>query len=244
MRAVLAPLSALALSCLPHPLQAEASIRQEQVHFAKGSNQQQIKGHIAGEQIVDYLIHASAGQTLTITLDKSNPQTYFNVTPKGNNSAMFIGAIEEHCKRLLPDDGDYIVRVYLMRAAARRKENSDYKLHIALSGEPLQPLPGSSDALIADTRHHAAGSIACKLPYTAAPQQCEAAAIRRVGAGTATIEVSQGGNIVRRLLFVQGVPTASDATGPLQSNRNGDLNTILFDGGEEYRIPDALINGG
>lgn len=49
---------------------------------------------------------------------------------------------------MLPAGGEYIARVCLMRAAARRHERSDYSLQVGLAGKPLKPIPASGDALI------------------------------------------------------------------------------------------------
>ncbi|MGB7740665.1 MAG: hypothetical protein WBM03_16280 [Steroidobacteraceae bacterium] len=44
---------------------------------------------------------------------------------------------------------DYLVRVYLMRPAARRGESSDYTLTVGASGKALAPIAASKDALVA-----------------------------------------------------------------------------------------------
>jgi hypothetical protein len=41
---------------------------------------------------------------------------------------MFIGQFGGDFKGILPTDGDYTIRVYLMRSAARRNESSIYTL--------------------------------------------------------------------------------------------------------------------
>jgi len=53
---------------------------------------------------------------------------------------------------MLPADGDYRVRVYLVRAAARRNESSAYTLTIGVAGKALEALPGAQDALVPGRR--------------------------------------------------------------------------------------------
>ena len=107
---------------------AAAGIRQETVQFAKGASSADIEGQLKGDATVDYVVRAAAGQTLSVKLQKTNAQNYFNVMPPASQgSAMFVGDNGENYSGVLPVDGDYVVRVYLMRPAARRGECSNYK---------------------------------------------------------------------------------------------------------------------
>jgi hypothetical protein len=59
---------------------------------------------------------------------------YFNVLVPGGDSALFVGSTSgETFEGTLPADGDYTVRTYLMRNAARRGESSDYTLDIRIA---------------------------------------------------------------------------------------------------------------
>ena len=70
----------------------DAGIRQEKVRFARGASSTVIKGQLKGRAMVDYTVRAAAGQTLTVELQKSNPQNYFNVLPPGPTGvATFVG---------------------------------------------------------------------------------------------------------------------------------------------------------
>ena len=120
---------------------ADAGIRQEKVQFAKGASSAVIKGQLKGDAMVDYVVRAAAGQTLSVKLQKTNAQNYFNVMPPGSTgSAMFVGDSGEDYSGVLPTDGDYIVRVYLMRPAARRGESSNYSLPWAPAATRLRRL--------------------------------------------------------------------------------------------------------
>jgi len=245
MRPLLAAASALVLL---QPLAAGAQPappRQERVAFANGASSATIKGQLKGYAAVDYLVHAAAGQTISVSLKVSNRSNYFNVLPPGSaDVAMHVGQDGGPYTGMLPTDGDYTVRVYLMRNAARRNEISNYELTVAVTGKPLAPIPASQDALLPGTPFHASGSIACVPPFgDAKPQQCEAFVIRRGRDGTATVEIPLKG-MKRRILFVQGKPVASDASDTMTFTRQGDVTTVTFESGESYGIVDALIIGG
>jgi hypothetical protein len=220
--------------------------RQERVTFAKGASSATIKGQVKGDADVDYLVRAAAGQTITVSLKVSNRSNYFNVLPPGSaDAAMYVGQTGEAYTGMLPTDGDYKVRVYLMRNAARRNEVSDFTLTITVTGKALAPTPASKDALIPGTPFHASTSIAClPMPYgDTKPQRCEAFVLRRGEGGTATVEIPSKG-VTRRILFVQGKPVASDASEKMTVTRKGEVTTVKFESGEFYEIPDLLIFGG
>ena len=227
------------------PATAADATRKETVQFAKGSSEATIKGALKGDQTVDYRVRAGAGQTLTVALKGSNAQNYFNVLPPGSaDVAMFVGQDGGGYKGVLPTDGDYTVRVYLMRPAARRNESSNYTLTVGVTGKPLAPVPAAKDALIPGTRFHASATVACTPPFESKPQQCEAFVIRRGFDGTATVEVRGANGLKRNILFVKGDPTASDSTDPMTFARDGDSTVVKFGADERYTIPDALVRGG
>ena len=235
-----------ALGLPPAAAQPQAP-RQERVTFAKGASSATIKGQLKGDTTVDYRVRAAAGQTITVALEPSNRSNYFNVLPPGSTDvAMYVGQTGEGFTGMLPADGDYLVRVYLMRSAARRNESSMYTLTIGVTGKALAPLPASQDAVLPGTPFHASGSVTCvPLPYgDTTPKTCEAFVIRRGVDGTATVEIPQSGGFKRRVLFVQGKPVASDSSEAMTYTRQGDVTTVTFESGERYEIPDALITGG
>ena len=135
---------------------ATDEIRTERVQFKKGADGATIKGGIKGYQFVDYLLGARAGQTMHVTLQTNNGANYFNVLPPGSNAAIAIGAnLGNEWTGTLPVDGDYTVRVYLMRSAARRNETANYTLSVSITGR--------ADAKVAETPYHATGTVPCSV---------------------------------------------------------------------------------
>ena len=246
LRFAMAVLAVIAVNAsTPVHAAGDPAIRTQTVQFAKGATSAQLRGSIKGNSSVDYKVDARAGQTLSVTMKPSNASSYFNINPPGSEVAMFVGSTNgSEATVMLPTDGVYVVRVYLMRNAARRNETSNYTLTVGVTGKALPPLAASKDALIPGTKFHASAQVACTPPFETKPQQCEAFVIRRGVDGTATVEVRGPNSMLRRILFVGGAPVASDATVPLTHSRDGDRTLVKFGADERYDLPDALIRGG
>jgi hypothetical protein len=135
---------------------AKDEIRKERVQFKKGAATATIKSRIKGYETVDYLLGAKAGQTMRVALQTNNGANYFNVLPPESDAAIAIGAnLGNKWAGTLPVDGDYTVRVYLMRSAARRNEVANYTLSVGISG--------SADAKVPGTSYHATGMVPCSV---------------------------------------------------------------------------------
>jgi hypothetical protein len=221
--------------------------RKERVNFAKRTSSARIDGDLKRSGDVDYLVRAAAGQTLEVELQGSNVQNDFNVLPPGSaNVAMFASNMTgaRSWSGVLPADGDYAIRVYLMRPAARRNEASKYKLTVAVTGKPLPALSAARDAKVAGTAYHATAEVKCTLPYQADVKSCRSGVVRRGNDGTATFEVIGAQGVQRRILFVQGKPVAADTMDPVTATRQGDTTAVKISDNESYDIPDAFLNGG
>jgi len=131
-------IAAAALGLFALVAHAEDDIRRENVQFSKGASDATIKARIKGRETVDYVLSAKAGQSMTVNFKTSNRMAYFNVLPPDTGKeALFVGASAADGSRVqlaLPEDGQYTIRVYLIRAAARRNETSNYTLNVAVAG--------------------------------------------------------------------------------------------------------------
>lgn len=137
-------LSAAAVVAVSVPAIAQAPVRIERVQFARGASSTLVRGSIKGYQIVDYVLSARAGQTMTASLNSANRSAYFNVLPPGSRDvAIFTGPSDgNRFVGSLPSTGDYRLRVYLMRNAARRGERADFGLSVAVTTRPGPGAPG------------------------------------------------------------------------------------------------------
>ncbi|MGB7501669.1 MAG: hypothetical protein WBM25_04660 [Azonexus sp.] len=240
---------AVALLLVP-PVVAPAAVadlgRTEYVQFARGAISTVIKGQVKGDHYIDYQVRASAGQALSVELKTSNASSYFNINPPGSGDvAMFIGSTSgDRFSGVLPADGDYRIRVYLMRNAARRNELANFTLTVGVTGQPLAATPAAKDALISGTPFHASAKLACVPPFASGIKECEAFVIRRGFDGTATVEVRWGDGLKRRILFVKGKVVAADSPESMTAVRTGDVSIVSFGSDERYEIPDAFLSGG
>lgn len=117
---------------------ARDDIRTAPVHFKAGSSSATIKGKIKGYETVDYVLEASKGQQMNVSMATDNLSNYFNILPPGEGDvAMFIGSTNgNQFEGTLPKSGAYKIRVYMMRSAARREEVANYRLEMIITGAP------------------------------------------------------------------------------------------------------------
>ena len=86
--------------------------------------------------MADYVIAAVAGQKVRVSFKTSNKSAYFNVMPRGDALALFNGSVSgDDYEGTLPTAGDYTIRVYLIRNAARQNPIAKYTLTIGLTGK-------------------------------------------------------------------------------------------------------------
>jgi hypothetical protein len=103
----------------------------QRVRFEKGKSSATIRGRVAGFDTQDYLVEARAGQQMDIRITASNDSTYFvlysiNGRPTDMNET-------DHYSLETTESGDYVIRVFMMRSAARRKNAvSNYTLTISI----------------------------------------------------------------------------------------------------------------
>jgi len=242
---------------------AQEEIRKERIKFKSGEIGATIKGHIKGYEIVDYLVRAKTGQSMTVILESKNTANYFNVMAPGEETAMFIGSTSgSRFVGELPKDGDYTIRVYLMRSAARRGEKANFKLDVAIAGNKAsseaanKDKPASandeeaaSDATVraGESKFDATGQIPCAQHAGQPMGQCDFG-VARAGGGTATVVITMPDGRKRAIFFTKGKAIAADlsqADGNMdfRATKESDLYKIQA-GNERYEIPEAVIYGG
>lgn len=106
------------LAALPAPAVAQSS---SPIHFSKGSSSATLSGTIIGHDYADYVLGAKAGQTMIVSLEvdgtNGHGSIFFNILPPGSKDvAIFNGstAPDRSGEIVLPESGDYTIRVYLM----------------------------------------------------------------------------------------------------------------------------------
>lgn len=246
-------LCATVLAVCSGVLPAYAEIQTKPVQFAKGHSSATIKGTLKGEQTVDYLLRAKAGQVMSISFKPSNDSAYFNVLPPGSQGeAIFIGSTEgNEWTGSLPSSGEYKVRTYLMRNAARRNESSDYQLSIAIANASSNASDKAVRASHAERaglgQFDATGQIPCAQAKGQPMMQCVFGVARDPG-GNASVRVTLPDGRSRFILFENGKAVSADlsqADGDMsfKASKESDLFKIQA-GDERYEIPEAAVFGG
>jgi hypothetical protein len=241
---LLAVLASLLLIC--SPVTHADEIRTQPVQFAKGHSSATIKGTIKGGQTIDYTLRARAGQIMKVTLETGNKANYFNVLPPGSNDeAIFIGSTDGNkWTGALPATGEYKVRVYLMRSAARRHEVASYTLKVIITGTPKASGFGeapASDAKVKGTPYHATGPLPCTMGNDQ-PGQCEFGVIRGK-LGNAEVHITPPDGLKRVLTFIGDKVTTNKGEKIKAVKQDGEW-LIEVNDYEHYRIPEAVIFGG
>ena len=191
-------------------------IRTERVSFAKGASSATVKGSVKGYNVVDYVVNAQKGQTMSVSLKTTSTFAYFNVRGSKDGFASELDvnpkAMEEKdWKAALPRSGDYYIRVYLVRAEARRDGKADYDLTISVTGSEAKETAVSEKPVFYDC-----------------PDRMEVVATMRSGGERVEVEI---GDTVLRLNKVQA------GSGSRYADK-GEKNVFWLKGNEalfEYR---------
>lgn len=136
---------------IPASLHAQDLIRQK-LKFAPGKTQATITSEIAGRETIDYVIGAKRSQTISIRFAPTNTMAFFNLLAPGGE-ALFVGQDQGNPGRFtarLGATGDYTIRVYLVRAAARRGEMAAFNLSVAITGGAPEPAPAPDPGIAED----------------------------------------------------------------------------------------------
>jgi hypothetical protein len=231
---------------------AADSIEVRPLHFAKGASSATVKGSLTGSKTIDYKLRARAGQTMTVSLKTANTANYFNVLPPGSKDvAIFVGSTSgNEWTGQLEADGEYTVRVYLMRSAARRNETANFTLAVGITGSAAGTAGGTaalgtapaSDAKVKGTGYHATGPLPCAMG--SAPMgstQCEFGVIRGK-AGNAAVHIKPAGGLARVLSFRGN--TVTSGSDKVKASMSGGMWTIEVNDYEHYQVSESVISGG
>lgn len=228
------------------PLVEAAEIRTEPVHFRKGTSSAVIKAGIRGYETVDYVVAARAGQKLDVSLATKHGATYFNILAPGENEAALFNAStsQNQYEGEIPASGDYRIRVYMMRSAARRNEVASYTLTIGITG--LSSVSGlgaapAGDAKVKGTPFHATGLLPCTMGNDK-PVQCEFGVIRGKP-GNAEVHITPAGGLKRVLIFT-GDQVSTSPGEEIKAVKQGYDWLIEINDFERYTIPEAVVLGG
>jgi hypothetical protein len=222
-------------------------IREQEVQSPKGEAAATLKGKLKGDEIVDYKVRATAGQSMVILFTAGNPSAYFNVLPPGSDAALFIGSTSgNRYEGAVPADGTYTIRVYLMRSAARRNESASYTLDVRVFGG-AKKAEGGPATVRPPVKVDATGHVKCSKGGLPLDQQCAFRVVRDLPREAADVWIARPGTAATpawRFLRYVGKAFATEGPGKVDARRQDDNWVVGIDGNETYLLPDALIHGG
>ncbi len=101
-----------------------AQTKRINVKFAKGASSGTYSNTVTGYGSADFYVNAKGGQKMSAKLTSSNRFLYFLVIrdPKNPEAIADDARDATNWTGELPEDGNYIVRVFLVRAEARRNK--------------------------------------------------------------------------------------------------------------------------
>ncbi|WP_237214826.1 hypothetical protein [Falsiroseomonas oryziterrae] len=243
---------ALGLLALAPAAQA-AEVRTVQVHFAHGTTGATLSGHVAGHEAVHYRLGLRAGQMLQVVLHAGSDAVGFNVFEPGHvpgrDAALYIG--EQGGPRMevrTSHDGDYLIQVFLNRAAARRGERANYRLEVAATGGGTAAPARGNDATVPGTGFHATGQLPCAREQGQPMASCRFGVERTRGRGNGQVTINWPGGGTRVIYFEDGTPvrydqSQADGDARMTVGRQGDTFHIRI-GHQRFEIPEAVITGG
>ena len=129
----------LALACASALPASADETRTEVVKFERGKSSAVISGKITGRESVIYKLNARDGQFLKVSLVPDKESADFNIYIPGRgpgDEALFASAMSTVGRKYtgqLYKTGDHSISVFLNRAAARRGESANYKLHLSIT---------------------------------------------------------------------------------------------------------------
>jgi hypothetical protein len=245
MKSVRIPLAVALLAPLVIvPVFAQQS---KEIQFARGTTGSTVAGSIKGDQYIDYRITARAGQRIDISLQPTKGSPYFNLLEPGSTDvAVYNSSINgQRYNGATAKTGTYTIRVYQMRATARRGETARYRMTVSISGAAASgPAPSHrpADALVSGTPYHATANLRCRATAGASMSSCNAGVVRRNTSATVHIDTPDGGE--RSIFFREGRAVASDSDNMMSVKRSGDTSIVMIGSYEVYEIPDAFVFGG
>ncbi len=225
-------------------------IRTERVSFQRGTSSATIESSISGYETIDYLLNVRSGQYMNVSMATNNSSNYFNIMEPGEEyEAIYNASINgNQFEGTTAKSGDYRIRVYLMRNAARRNETANYRLEMIVSGSGNSGSSGASanDAKVAGTDFNATGMIPCSMGNGAPTGNCDFGVVRR-GNGDADVHITKSNGATRVIYFQDGNAVGYDRSqadrGEFSASKESDLYIVRI-GSERYEIPEAVVFGG
>lgn len=108
-------------------------MKTEKLSFAPGSTELSTQGAVQGKAVVDYKVFVPKGKLLAVGVVADIRELYFNVLAPDGTTKIFDGTISgNQSEDAAPQDGEYIVRVYLAGRAMQKIEPIRFRLQVRI----------------------------------------------------------------------------------------------------------------
>jgi hypothetical protein len=115
-------------------LPAQQTVLTQCVNFARGVPVKTFMGSVDANSTVVYIVNASAGEVLNLSLIRPTPATRVALFAPGADTAMFVVPNDDATVSTpLSMSGDYTIKVFLAPNAARPREVAAYALSIRVT---------------------------------------------------------------------------------------------------------------
>ena len=129
-RSFLIALFCVAAAPAAFPQEAESSVR---VTFHDGLDERSFEDVLDGFNEVSYVVALREGQWLQVSLASNNISNCFDIYAPGATKPFYIGGDSGSTHRMrAAATGDYVVKVFLLRLAARDNQSAHYTLELKL----------------------------------------------------------------------------------------------------------------
>ncbi len=231
---------------------AQSDVRTERIFFQTGADSAVVQGSIKGYEIVDYVLSVGKDQYMNVSMTTDNDANYFNILAPGEDKvAFFNGSVNDNqYEGILHKNGDYKIRVYQMRSAARLNEVANYNIEIIISSaddikKTSQSGLSKNDAAVQGTKYNATDKISCSVAKGQPTVSCRFS-VTREGKGNGIVTITKPDGSTRAIYFENDKAVGADVSqavpGEFSAKKKGDLNVIRI-GDEHYQIPEAVISG-
>lgn len=128
-------LAAFGLTAVAAPAFAQTK---SDVKFEAANYGTMVNGTIIGDEYIDYMLGAKAGQKMFVELNvdgtNGNGTVYFNILPPhSTGEAIYVGSMDGNSTTVtLPKDGEYAIRVYQMGNDADTGKTSGFNIDISI----------------------------------------------------------------------------------------------------------------
>lgn len=113
---------------------AQDAERRVSLALQAGYEATRIEDSIESFEAVSYVVRMRAGQTLQVTLASSNLANVFDIHAPDVPKPVFTGGESGNAARLQAKvAGDFVIRAYLLRFAARDGQSARYTLEVKLA---------------------------------------------------------------------------------------------------------------